>query len=450
MSSSWYAKVAWQEGLFFRPQLFQQQERYFEQYAHHRAMPLSPFYWGFRHYRLDDAAKTLGKVVVSAVSGVFADGTPFDAPGGTPLPPPLTVRPEHLGQVIYLAVPIRMPNREETTFEASADSLARYQVFDTELRDSNSINLGAAMVQLSALRLRLVPEKELADGWIGLALTRVHTQHADGSIELDDLRVPPVSGYGASALMSSWITDLHELARLRADSLAQRLAGSDGDATAGAATVTDYLLLQILNRYEPLLRHVGATPTTSPEQLYALLLGMDGELSTHLDPGKRRPKLHEAYDHAQPYKCIRPLFDSLRALLNMVLVRGALYIALNDLGHNMRNAALEPGEMRSFSAMVLAVHADIPAEQLRQQFAAQAKVGPPDKVEDLVHSHLPGVVLQAMPVPPRQIPFNAGYVYFELARTGALWEEMAQHGGLALHVSGDLPSLKLELWGIRA
>jgi len=41
-------------------------------------------------------------------------------------------------------------------------------------------------------------------------------------------------------------------------------------------------------------------------------------------------------------------------------------------------------------------------------------------------------------------------VYFELARTGALWEEMAQHGGLALHVSGDLPSLKLELWGIRA
>ncbi|PRF55061.1 hypothetical protein C6Q28_22705, partial [Burkholderia multivorans] len=37
---SWYAKVAWQEGLFFRPQLFQQQERYFEKYAHMRAAPL--------------------------------------------------------------------------------------------------------------------------------------------------------------------------------------------------------------------------------------------------------------------------------------------------------------------------------------------------------------------------------------------------------------------------
>nr|WP_167359270.1 type VI secretion system baseplate subunit TssK [Burkholderia diffusa] len=30
-----------------------------------------------------------------------------------------------------------------------------------------------------------------------------------------------------------------------------------------------------------------------------------------------------------------------------------------------------------------------------------------------------------------------------------LWEEVVRHGGLALHVAGDFPSLKLELWGVR-
>lgn len=329
---SWYAKVAWQEGLFFRPQLFQQQDRYFEKYAHMRAAPLSPFFFGFSHYALDLESLALGKVIVKSAAGVFADGSPFDAPGNTPLPPPLTIRPEHLDQVIYLAVPVRLPNCEETTFENTPDSLARYLVFDTELRDTNSIGLAPEPVQLSNLRLRLMPEKELGDAWIGLALTRVKTIRADGSIELDDTLVPPVSGYGASGLLTSWVTKIHDLARLRANALAQRLAGTD-DTTASAATVTDYLLLQILNRYEPLLLHMLRVPTTSPADVYALLISMAGELSTHLRTDTRRPlDTHPPYQHTTPHMCLKPVVDDTHRLLNAVLVRSAQSIALEDHG----------------------------------------------------------------------------------------------------------------------
>ncbi len=83
-----------------------------------------------------------------------------------------------------------MPNGEETTFDSSANSLARYAVFDTNLRDTNSIGHGAKPVQLSGLRL--IPRRELTDGWIGLPLTRVQTIRADGSIELDESLIPPV------------------------------------------------------------------------------------------------------------------------------------------------------------------------------------------------------------------------------------------------------------------
>ncbi len=53
-------------------------------------------------------------------------------------------------------------------------------------------------------------------------------------------------------------------------------------------------------------------------------------------------------------------------------------------------------------------------------------------------------------MPPRQIPFNAGYIYFELTQGGSLWEEVVQHEAGALHVAGDFPSLKLEVRGARA
>jgi len=446
---SWHNKVVWSEGLFLRPQLFQQQERYLEHYAHRRAAPLSPFFFGFGQYSIDSEALALGKVIVKSAAGVFADGTPFDAPGSTPPPAPLTIQPEHLDQLIFLAVPVRVPNGDETAFDNSPDSLARHVVFDTDLRDTNSIGQGPKTVQLSNLRLRLVPEKELTGGWIGLPLARVKTIHADGSVQLDDTLIPPVSGYGASELLTSWLAKIHDLTHLRANALAQRLTGGDGEAGT-VAEVSDYLLLQTLNRYEPLLQHVQRVPTTPPADLYALLLAMAGELSTYVRTDTRRPLAsHPPYQHTAPHLCIKPVVDDTHRLLNAVLIRSAQSIALHEQGYGMRNAVADPAELRTFSTLVLAVSAQMPSDALAQQFAMQAKVGPSGRLPDLVRGHLPGIALDRLPVPPRQIPFNAGYVYYELLRIGPLWDEVARHGGVALHVAGDFPSLKLELWGVR-
>ncbi|MDR5816713.1 type VI secretion system baseplate subunit TssK [Caballeronia sp. LZ033] len=446
---SWHNKVTWSEGLFLCPQLFQQQERYLEHFAHKRAAPLSPFFFGFSHYAIDSEALALGKVIVKSASGLFADGTPFDMPGSTPPPAPLTIRQEHLEQEICLAVPVRVPNGEETTFDDSADSLARHSVFATDLRDANSTGLGPKTVQLSNLRVRLLPRKEMTGGWIGLPLARVKSLHADGSIELDESLVPPVCGYGASALLTTWLGDVHDLLHLRADKLAKRLTGSDGQA-GSVAEVSDYLLLQTLNRYEPLLQHLRRVPTTSPAKLYALLLSMAGELSTYVRPATRRPlDTHPPYRHEEPHLCLRPIVEDTQWLLNAVLVRSAQRIPLDDAGYGVSNAVVDPGEMRSFSSVVLAVFAEMPMDALADRFASQAKVGPSERLPDLVRAHLPGIPLQSLPVPPRQIPFNAGFVYFEIARGGPLWSVVEKHGGIALHVAGEFPGLQLQLWGVR-
>jgi type VI secretion system protein ImpJ len=446
---SWNNKVVWSEGLFLRPQLFQQQERYFEYYAHKRAASLSPFFWGFNHYEIDHEALSFGKLVFKSGSGVLSDGTPFDVPSHTPPPPPLTIAPEHQDQVIYLAAPLRLPNTEETTFDDQGASLARYLAFDNELRDSNAIGQGPKPVQLSHLRLRLLPEKELTKSWIGIALTRVKSLQADGAVTLHDSdHIPPVTGYAANGLLREWVLQLHGLSKLRADALAARLSGSDGKAGAGAE-VADYLLLQVLNRYEPLLdhlRHIGETP---PVEIYRQLAMLAGELSTFVRPQTRRPFAAPGYDHTRIYGSIKPLVDDVHYLLNQVLIRGAQPIPLVEQAHGIRTAAMLPTELAGYASLVLAVGAQMPADALQQQFFAQTKISPPQRLPELIRSHLPGLTLNALPVPPRQIPFNAGYVYFELVRSGPFWDDIAKHGGLAMHIAGHFPELKLELWGVR-
>lgn len=446
---SWYNKVVWSEGLFLRPQLFQQQERYLEHFAHKRAAALSPFFWGFHHFVIDTESLALGKLVVSGAAGIFQDGTPFEAPAHAKLPAPLALRHEHLNQTVYLAVPIRTPNTEETTFDEDAqDSLARYRSFEQDLLDANSIGQGPKLVQLSDLRLRLLPEKELTESWLGMPLAKVTEIRADGSARLDPALIPPVNVYTASALLHTWLAEVHGLLRLRAGAMAERLTAS---STRGgdAAEISEYLILQLFNRVEPVLTHMLNAKSASPEALYVELTAFAGELSTFVRAATRRPVEYDAYRHDEPHTCIKPVVDDLRVLLNVVLERSAQRIELRNQGNGVQLAVLEPSEFSRFSTFVLAVGAQLPSDTLQQQFPAQAKVGPAERLAELIRSHLPGLPLQAMPVPPRQIPFNSGQVYFELDQDHPLWAQVQRYGGLALHVAGQFPELRLELWGVR-
>lgn len=446
---TWTNKVTWSEGQFLRPQLFQQQERYLETFAHKRSLPLSPFFWGFSALRIDSEALTLGKLVVAHASGVCADGTPFDIPGQTPTPAPLTFKPEHLGQTIYLALAIRVPNGEETSFENNPVSTARNTVFDADIRDANSIGQGARNVQLSRLRMVLIPEKELTSAWMGLPVVKLTALRSDGSAELETAIIAPVNRYGASELLNQWISQLHGTLKQRLDQLAERLSGSGGQSGTQAAEVSDFLLLQILNRYEPQLDHLLHVKETSPEQAYVLLRSMASELSTFIRVSTRRAQSVPAYQHLDPYNTFKPLVDDARELLNNLLIRSAQSIALQAKSHGMYLASLDPVEIKSYSHIVLAVAADMPADQLAQQFASHAKLAPSDRLPELVRLHLTGVVLRVLPVPPRQIPFNAGYVYFQLEPQGAHWEHLQNHGGIGLHIGKAFPGLRMELWGVR-
>ena len=64
-------KVVWAEGMFLRPQHFQQQERYLEFFAHSRALASEGYFWGFHELEIDVEALALGKLVLNKAVGSF-------------------------------------------------------------------------------------------------------------------------------------------------------------------------------------------------------------------------------------------------------------------------------------------------------------------------------------------------------------------------------------------
>ena len=91
-------RVVWSEGLFLRPQHFQQQDRYLERYIEGRSRALRSHSWGLTELEIERDLLSIGKLGLRRAAGVFPDGTPFAMPDDDPLPPPRWVPPSRCGR----------------------------------------------------------------------------------------------------------------------------------------------------------------------------------------------------------------------------------------------------------------------------------------------------------------------------------------------------------------
>ena len=445
---SWRDAVVWSQGMFLQPHHFQQEARFQARLVDARARCLSPYAWGFSELVLDDALLALGRVGIARASGVLPDGTPFAIPQLDAPPDPIEIPPGLGNELIFLALPLGREGVTEVDFgtasSANADDLCRLRATEESVRDHTSASDEPASIQTGRLLLRLLRERDATDAFALLGVARVIECRSDRQVVLERSHIPPQTTLDATASLAGSVRLLHGLVAQRS----QALAGRMGQLSHGVSEVADFLMLQVLNRAEPLLRQYAAAPNIHPMQLFTDCLQLAGELSTFAS-ATRRPGEYAPYRHDDLHGCFTPLFDELRRMLSVVLEQNAVQIELLDRRHGVRTAVLPDPELARSAVFVLAVNAQMPHEQLRHLFVAQTKVGPVDRLRDLVNLQLPGIALQALPVAPRQLPFHAGFFYFELERGGDLWRQFEKSGNLALHIAGDFPGLELELWAIR-
>lgn len=429
--------------MFLRPQHFQQHDRYIEYLVNGRCRALRPFDWGFAALKLD--SRQLGKIALSECRGIFQDGTPFNMPEDDELPLPLDLSNDVKNAVVYLALPLRRPSSAEIDSDAKPDSLARYRLGEREARDYNSGADACFAVQTGGLRTRLMLANEERSGYVCLGVARIVEVRADNSVVLDDQFIPPTLNAFASSPLSGFLRELHGMLHIRGEALAGRMVEA---GRGGVSEVADFMLLQLINRYEPLFEHLSRTAVLHPEDFFRIGLQLAGELSAYYKPSKR-PVSFNAYDHDDLQTAFATLMQELRQLLSMVLEQNAVQIPLSKPKFGVYAAKRPDVNLLNNAVFILAANAQVPPEVLRTQFPPQTKIGPVEDIQQLVRSALPGISIHPLPVAPRQLPFHAGFSYFELNKQSDLWKKMSASGGFAIHIGGNFPELELEFWAIK-
>lgn len=437
---SWFSKVAWREGLFMQPQHFQQHDRYVEKLIENRLRVATPYPWGVVELALDRDLAQQGRAGLRRIAGIMPDGTPFDAPGTTPLPLAAEVPADAAGQYLWLTLPDTAPNERETGFDE--DDATRYRILPETVSDSAAALRQEATLEVAVLRLELVIRTTPRAGYQCLRLARI-SEVRDGVVTFDDTLPPPVLVLNAHPVVHGYLQRVIGWIEARLATLSRYAADP---SSGGGMQASDYLMLMCLNREIGVLRHYDHTHAIHPERLFERLVGLASELAT-FDHATRLAPDYAPYDHADPRASFQTVVQDIQRLLSRELGR-AQRLHLQQVRQNSYLAEVADRNLFREAAFVIEVASSRPLTEVQAQFPQLCKAGPNTRMSEIVKNNLPGIGLVHLPNPPRQIRVIASNVYFLLDKNSPLWRDFTTAPAIGMHFAGDWPDLKLELWAI--
>jgi type VI secretion system protein ImpJ len=436
-------KVIWHEGMFLKPQHFQHFERVIESSIQFKCSALKSNYFGFYELMLDENLLALNKIGIISSAGIFPDGTAFKF-GATDLAPlPLDINELKQDLKVCLCLPLK----RNGVFEAankSSTQLFRYEIYTKMLSDLVGPENISAEIQLGRAALQIRREDDDLSSFTTLNIAKIDATKLSHGLVLSAEFIPPCLDIAASPFLEKILSELSDLLHFRSKTLAARLAETQ---QSGTAEIIDLILLQLSNRYASIFQLLRQERPLHPELFFSNSINLLAEVSTFTNP-KHQVSQQFSYQHTELYESITPVMNEIRKALSTVLEQHAFSIKLEPQGLGLWIGQMNNKLSIIESNLILAIYADHTVDQ--DNLIAQIKIAPVEQIQTLISKALPGIVIQALTIAPREIPYHTHYSYFRLILTEEIKKELISSAGIAVHIAGKYSELKLELWAIRS
>lgn len=443
-------RVLWGEGVFLRPQHFQQQELFLEDRMARVLRATSAHPWGTGLLEVDREALATGRFAVQRLEATFQDGTFFSAPGQDP-PPPARCLEDLPGAGVETLAHACLPllngfGGNADAGDAPGPLLARYRTERVVLPDLHTEALESEVTVLRP-QARILFEAENRDGLLSLPLARL-VKDGSGRWALDEGFVAPCTCLRGAPPLPALLRRIQDILTVRSGALAEaQRERARGVAEFGTADIAGFWLLHTVNRSHPVLGHLLAFPGAHPEEAYRALAQLAGELLTFST--SRTLEEIPPYRHLDLTSTFRRLETLLRELLETVVSDRCVRIPLAEARPSFHTGRLEGEGLAQGCDLYLSVSGPRTAADILESVPLRLKVGSPDDVERQVNAALPGVALVPAARTPAALPVRAGNHYFLLEPGGPVHQRMVQARCVCIYVPEPLRGLELELLAVR-
>ncbi|HUH64575.1 MAG TPA: type VI secretion system baseplate subunit TssK [Terracidiphilus sp.] len=437
--------VVWSKGVFLSPQHLQAQDRFFEDSLRFLSGALSFANWGFSDLQIDPAGLSEGRLSVSQATGIFPDGLMLDTPASDAPPASRTLEkcfPEGTKScAFFLAVPQDRPGGINVALQRGGASTRFYSELQM-LRDENSSGVEKP-VSLARKNLQILAEGESLEGSVLIPLAQVEKTEA-GGYRLDPKYVPPTLNVKGNEILTGILRGEIETLVSRSGQLAgARRQRNQSLADFSASDIANFWLLYTMNVHLPVLRHMLDATQVHPEALYLQMLSLAGALTT-FSP-KIGPLDLPQYEHEKLGQCFLALDATIAELLDTVVPSNFVALPLKLLRGNIYATAIDKDRYFENSRPYLAISSDLTEADLIARTPGLVKACSATHIEQLIRQALPGLKLTHVPVPPRAIPVKLRFQYFNIEKTGPVWDAVVRARNFAVYAPGEIPNPEMEL-----
>ena len=443
------SKILWGEGLFLRPQHFQQQDAFHEWRLAEVARNLHPYAWGARCIQVDVDALASGMLRFNKLQLVFPDGELFAAPQEDELPAPVSLQqlPSGTSDIVFYAAlaPLRASGSNFAPDAQKTDGSVRYTQHNINAIDTFT---NADSAELAVLRkcVTIRASTEPRDNLISMPVCRLR-RTATGGFELDSSYMTPSISISSSAPIQAVLRRLLDALQAKVNALyGFHREPSKHVIEFRSGDIASFWLLHTASSAFASLSHFHHQPGLHPERLFQRLLELAGSLMTF----SKEYALTDLppYQHANPTACFSQLETILQGLLDTVISTKYFSIALEELKPSFHHARMDSEKISPQTGLFISVKATMSPAELVNIVPVRFKAGAPDDVEKLVLSAMSGIRITHAPQVPSAIPVKPGCIYFSLDASGQLYDRMLKAQSMTIYVPSGIADLEMELFAL--
>ncbi len=444
-------KPIWTEGLFMTPQHLQQGDLYHEALLRQRVHALLRYDWGLTDVQFDDRALTSGQVKLLKCEGVFADGTPFiigeqgeDLVEARPIEGHFPAAIEKVD--VFLAVPqVREAHANTSMDPAKAGPAIRFVAEQSTVPDLNT-GRNEQSIPWARSNMRLLYGTESLEAYQTIRVGQL-TRDASGGIVVKPTFIPSLLRIGASKYVMSELGLLLNAMVGRQKALAEsRRQRSSSSVDFQSSDVEKFWQLHTLNSFIPRVSHMVDQADAHPEELYLLLGGIIGELSTFV-PGVD-PKSLAKFNYLDLEEVLVPMFQQAMTLVKHMGADQFIIIPLEKREDGMYLGRFEDPNMTRDNTFYLECAGSDEAT-LRERLPKLLKVASWQGVGYILNAAIPGVGCVVEYRPPGAIPVKPGLVYLRVEPSGEYWDDVVRSGTIALYQPIDPQKVNIRLIGVK-
>jgi type VI secretion system protein ImpJ len=287
---------------------------------------------------------------------------------------------------------------------------------DREMKDLY-FNGPSCSVSRILYNVQILTDEEVKSAVECEALPLIKLRQEDGRVVLDNYYSPPLVSINGFPTLKSLLDGIYAELANRAHQLAEyKRPGNTGPAQGTA--LTQLLIMQIINRTLPLLKHYCETSGLHPWSIYGLLAQLTGELSSFSQSCSFRGSWEGGdpllpYNHFQLYQCFSDARQRITALLNNVLLENNTWIILMPDEQRIFHTQMPILQTNNAQQVLLMLRSD--ALTVTADFdCSNLKLSSCSSISSLIQHALPGIPLTPLNIAPDGVPHRQDTFYFHL------------------------------------